>query len=224
MQVASATMPTFITCASIWPKPAIRCAPGAVRNQDAGRPHHRIDDVADAQRELLDPPVDPGANMVLSRSTCASARAASALAFSAGAARELYLGDCLTRSRHRGSLDGPSTSTSSFSISRCGTMPGFRCCSSRLISSSSRPAAGALASWIWPSALRDFGLRRQHGGVDLGDLALRPSRPRPPAGAVEPEDRLPFFDGGTECNDEPPPPARPSRADGNGAKERRGRS
>ena len=54
MQVASATIPTFMTWASIWPKPACkRALPGAFGDQDAGGPHHRIDDVADAQQELL---------------------------------------------------------------------------------------------------------------------------------------------------------------------------
>jgi hypothetical protein len=36
--------------------------PGAFRNEHAGRPHQRIDDVADAQDELLDSPVHAGAH------------------------------------------------------------------------------------------------------------------------------------------------------------------
>ena len=53
-QVASAIMPTFMTCASICPKPATRWpAPSLGGNQDAGRPQHRIDDIALPERELL---------------------------------------------------------------------------------------------------------------------------------------------------------------------------
>ena len=63
MQVASATMPTFITCASICPKPAMQACPaGALRDQDAGRTHERVDDVADPQRELLHSPIHASAD------------------------------------------------------------------------------------------------------------------------------------------------------------------
>ena len=37
MQVASAIMPTFITCASICPKPAISAFAARVGDEDAGR-------------------------------------------------------------------------------------------------------------------------------------------------------------------------------------------
>ena len=49
-QVTSAAIPTFMTCASICPKPACRLLlSGAFRDQDPGRAHERIDDVAHPQ-------------------------------------------------------------------------------------------------------------------------------------------------------------------------------
>ena len=60
-QVTSAIIPTFMICASIWPKPAGRNG-RRLRDQYAGRTHHRIDEVADAQRELLDAPIHAGAD------------------------------------------------------------------------------------------------------------------------------------------------------------------
>ena len=55
-QVTSAIMPTFMICASIWPKPACRpAAPGLGRDQNAGRAHQRVDDVADPQARTVPP-------------------------------------------------------------------------------------------------------------------------------------------------------------------------
>ena len=52
--MTSAAIPGFMICASIWSKPACR-APlaGALRDQDPGRAHHRIDEVTRPQKELL---------------------------------------------------------------------------------------------------------------------------------------------------------------------------
>ena len=48
-------MPFFITCASIWPKPATSAyTPGFLRDEDPGGPYHRVYNVARPQCELLD--------------------------------------------------------------------------------------------------------------------------------------------------------------------------
>ena len=60
-QVTSAIMPTFMTCASICPKPACSLPrPDSGRDENAGRAHERVDDVADLQDELFHPAVDAG--------------------------------------------------------------------------------------------------------------------------------------------------------------------
>ena len=59
-QVASAIMPTFITCASIWPKPASGLPRPASAGPGCRRAHHRVDDVAGPQGELLHRAVDAG--------------------------------------------------------------------------------------------------------------------------------------------------------------------
>ena len=68
---------------------------GALRNKHAREPH-KSNHVARAEQELLHAPVDTGADESLSRFTCASAIAASALAFSAGNTVEIRkVADCL---------------------------------------------------------------------------------------------------------------------------------
>ena len=63
IHVASAIMPFFITCASIWPKPAISAhASSLFGDKDAGGPYHRVYDVAGPQCELLDGSGDTGPN------------------------------------------------------------------------------------------------------------------------------------------------------------------
>jgi hypothetical protein len=53
-------------------------------NQDTGRTHEWVDDIADLQRELLDLTVDAGSDHGLASSISACARAASALVVWAG--------------------------------------------------------------------------------------------------------------------------------------------
>ena len=61
--MTSAVIPTFMICASIWPKPACRLRrPAPLRDQDSGRTHERIDDIAHPQRELLHSPAHAGTN------------------------------------------------------------------------------------------------------------------------------------------------------------------
>ena len=85
MHVASAIMPAFITCASIWPKPAIslaRPAPSGTR-----MPAGRIIVLTTSPGRSVNcwtVPATPARTRVLSSSTCACLSAASALAFWAG--------------------------------------------------------------------------------------------------------------------------------------------
>jgi hypothetical protein len=63
MQVASATIPDLHDLSLDLPKPCRQSTPSrALRNQNAGRPYHWIDDITRPQCELLDPPSTPAAN------------------------------------------------------------------------------------------------------------------------------------------------------------------
>ncbi len=62
-QVASATIPTFMTWASIWPKPAWSCRWAVLAgNENACGTHDGTDEITALQHELLDMAVDPGVN------------------------------------------------------------------------------------------------------------------------------------------------------------------
>ena len=71
-QATSPTMPTLITCASIWPKPATSAGGVAVGDEDAGGPQHRVDDVAGRSANCWTMPSMPATTRVLSSATCAS--------------------------------------------------------------------------------------------------------------------------------------------------------
>ena len=137
----------------------------------------------------------------MSRSTCASASAASPLAFSAGrSALDAQVADCLRPSRHRRSPGG-----------RRRPLRAFRC----RVAARCRGCASAIRSWYrvrlrllqralgflkLAFRLQDIGLRRQHGGVDFGDLAPGCFQRRLLLRIVQPEDHIALLDGGAQFN------------------------
>ena len=136
---------------------------------------HWIDDITRPQSELLDPPVDTGANKGLvqidlrfgQRRLCACllGRQQGGHADHRG-----LLGSVRGIERALPTRERP---PASFSISRCGTMPGLRFCSSRLTSSSSLACCSVALGFLnLAFRLQNVGLRRQHRGIDFGDLAL----------------------------------------------------
>ena len=112
---------------------------GAVGNQDARGPHDWIDDIARSQEELLDAPVDTGPDEGLVQiDLCFGLGGLGAGFFGRQQSADAYRRGLFCRRCGVGRIPaGPPTATSSFSMSRCGTMPGLRFCSSRLTSSSS---------------------------------------------------------------------------------------
>ena len=122
------------------PKAGLQASPtGTLRDQDPGRTHERVDDVADPQRELLDPPAHAGADDGLVQLHLGlSQRGFGAGLFGREEGGDPRLGRSALRPwRQRSRPCAPSTPTSSFSISRRATLPGLRLFSSCLVSSSS---------------------------------------------------------------------------------------
>src|SRR5258706_15045323 len=95
-----------------------------LRNENPGGPHEWIDDIARAQRELLDPAGNPGANEGLVQIHLRLRQCR----FGARLFRRQQRRDAQGRRLlHRGGRIDPGltlTITCSFSMSRCGTMPG----------------------------------------------------------------------------------------------------
>ena len=174
MQVASATIPTDDLSLDL-PKAGHESAPSrTLRNQDAGRPYHRIDDVTRPQSELLDPPVDTGANKGLVQI-------------------DLRFGQCRlcacllcrqqnAQSRHRG-LFGSGRSVEGALAARNGHTELFDVALRN--DSGVAPLQFAFgvefvlrllqrAFCLLKLAFRlhDIGLRRHHGGIDFGDLTF----------------------------------------------------
>ena len=159
-------------------------------------------------------PFTPARITVLSRSTCACASAASALAFSAGNSVVIRSSrPCFVAVAAEIAPSRPRTRSCSRSISRRATLPGLRRYSSCLVSSSSTACWSALlASSSWPSAFttsaRATGICASISTIlrraDLDrSLLLR---------AVEPEDRRAFLDRVVVSRYRSPPPVRSFRA------------
>src|SRR5881628_453109 len=155
MQVASATIPTFMTWASICPNPAMsvrRPAASGIRT-----PADRIIGLTISpglSANCSTRPSTPARITVLSRSTCASASAASALAFSAGRS-------ALSRVVHFELFDVALRNNAGVALLQFAFGVEFVGC---LL----QRAFGLLKLAF---RLHDVGLRRQHGGIDFGDLA-----------------------------------------------------
>ena len=156
----------------------------ALRDQDAGRAHQRIDDVAHAQEELLHAPAHAGADDGLVQLHLGLGQ----LGFGAGLLGREHGRDPRSRPpvlrprRQRRRPGRPPRGPASFSMSRSGTMPGLRRCSSCLVSSSSmRLLERALG-------LPDLAFRLQRHRLSPPPAPPRSrrscaarSRPRPPA-------------------------------------------
>ena len=156
------------------PKPCHESPPSrALRNQNAGRPYHWIDDITRPQSELLDPSVDTGANKGLVQID---------LRFG-----QCRLCACLFRrqqsaqSRHRG-LFGRGRGVEGALATRNGytelfdvalrhdsgvALLQFAFCVEFVL----RLLQRALCFLKLAFRLHDIGLRGLHGGIDFGDLA-----------------------------------------------------
>ena len=177
-QVTSATIPIFHDLRLDLPKAGLQAfLTRTLRNQDPGRTHQRIDDVAHPQNELLHAPADAGAYGRLLQVHLGLASAASALAFRREDGRDpQFRLPALQPWRQRRAPWLASTRTSSFSISRSGTMPGLRRMQflfgfqfiHRLLETSLGLPELALC-------LHDIGLRHHERRLDLGNLAARRS-------------------------------------------------
>ena len=227
MQVASATIPTFMTCASICPNPATsarRPAPSGIRT-----PADRIIGLTTSpgrSKNCSTRPSTPARTKVLSRSTCAS--------------RQRRLGTCLLGREkrahaHRGGLF----------CGRCGIDGALTAGDGHLefLDVALRHDAGiallqlalhiqfvgrllqrALGFLKLAFRLQDIGLRRQLGGVDLGDLAPGRFQRRLLLRVVQPEDHVALLDRGAEINVDFRDPAVGFGKDRNGAIVQRRRS
>ena len=120
-------------------------------------------------------PSTPARMKVLSRSTCASASAASALAFSAGSRAVSARSSRIVwkRSRHRGCPGDPRRPPRAF---RCRAAARCRDCASAVRAwCRARPDAccsAPLASWSWPSAFMISACARQHAASTSAILRL----------------------------------------------------
>ena len=164
---------------------------GAFRDQDPGRAHERIDDVADPQGELLHPPADAGPDDGLRQIRFGlGQRGFGARLLGREERGDLRLGTLFGggggSDRRLAALDGDLKLLDIPARDDARVAP----CSSCLVSSSSNGLlVGAPGLLDLAFRRQDIGPRDHQRGVDLGDLAAGGLRGRLLLRAVQPEDR-----------------------------------
>ena len=194
MQATSPTMPTRITCASIWPKPATSPVPCAVGDEDAGGAQHRVDDVAGAAARTAGRcrrcRRRPGSSRARPRPRSS---AASALAFCAGSWNSICdwtaalpamrrVDDALRGVDQRPAPGRPRAAEIAFGLRRIS--------SARVLNSSSACCSAPRAWAILPSASASCDLATSIVASTSAIRRLRGLDRRLLLGAVEPEQRL----------------------------------
>jgi hypothetical protein len=177
-----------------------RLSSGAVRNEDAGRPYHGIDDISDAQRELLHAPINSRTNVgpVQIHLRFGHRRLRACPLRGKKSAHAAHRGLFRSRCGIKGALTAREQHLELFDVTlrdNAGIAFLEFALGVQLIRS---PLVGSLCFLDLSIRLENIRLRRQQGGIDFGNLAPGRFQCCFPLCTVELEDHVTLLDGSAD--------------------------